>query len=256
MINKNNKFIRPSTWIIIGIAVIFIIGVFGYQMYNKFQQRKIETEKKFSEQQKNEKLLLQNQLDQQALDAELQNTTLNELKQQITDLKNKQPEANTESKTIVINGANYTKIVTEWQNRVAEVVCFFGEVDITKGTVPEVSGGSSLLANIEGYGLVAITNRHVITNNSGKIANYCVVGFYGGGFRVASVNSVGGDPFLIDTRGKDSALIMLDDKFLTDKGETKNQFFSSPNNNSLRICPKERVSLGDQIIVLGYPYWF
>ncbi|OGZ79776.1 MAG: hypothetical protein A2256_03415 [Candidatus Staskawiczbacteria bacterium RIFOXYA2_FULL_32_7] len=46
---------------------------------------------------------------------------------------------------------------------------------------------------------------------------------------------------------------MLDDKFLTDKGETKNQFFSSPNNNSLRICPKERVSLGDQIIVLGYP---
>jgi hypothetical protein len=245
MANNNKEKIHPFTWVIAGIAIIFIIGVFGYQSYNNFQQKKTEQEK--------ERTLLQEQLEHQTAEAKAQSATLEGLQQQVTDLKNRPPEVKTETKTIVVNGTNYTDITAEWQNRVAQVVCYFGKADPVKGAIPDMKGGSALLANIEGYGFVAITNRHVISDDYGKSADQCMVGFYGGGYRLASTNSIGGDPFLVDTENKDSALIQLSDKFLTDKGDTSSRLFDSLSNANLRVCPKSKVSLGDQIIVLGYP---
>lgn len=37
--------IRPSTWIFISIAIIFVVGFFGYQIFNNFQQQKAKEQK-------------------------------------------------------------------------------------------------------------------------------------------------------------------------------------------------------------------
>lgn len=48
---ENKKLIRLITWIVVGMAVIFVVGYFGFKLYTDFQQQRAESEKASKEQQ-------------------------------------------------------------------------------------------------------------------------------------------------------------------------------------------------------------
>lgn len=257
--NNFKKFLVDRRWIVAVLASIAIVAIFVFVGLRFWQSYKIQQGKEIATkaQQEMEKVLLQRQLKQQELAAKLRDEMLESFKQEIVSLKERPPEIRTEvrveTETIIINDTDYTDIVAEWQNRVAEVICFFGKFDVEEGTVPDVKTGSALLAETSVFGLVAMTNKHVITGEYGILsADECVVGLYGGGYRHASADSLGGSPFLSDTTGRDSALIRLDDEFLVEKEEVGGLFEAAQNARPL-VCDSLKVSLGAQLIIFGYP---
>ena len=159
-------------------------------------------------------------------------------------LKNKPSEVNTD----------YSSIVAEWQDRVAQVICYWE--DERGGLIREVSG-SALLATIEHYGFVAITNKHIIIDEVYGTAGSCIVGLYSSGFLTPSTKSIGGNPFLIAPNNRDSAYIRLADDFLESKNDTIG-YFDKATKTALKLCSSNTFSnliikRGDNLIVLGYP---
>ena len=81
---ENKEPIRPITWVIVGIAVVFITSYFGFQLYQGFQQKRIESEKVSK--------------DQQDLLSE-QQKALEQAEKKIEDLTNEQKTAQEKAKS-------------------------------------------------------------------------------------------------------------------------------------------------------------
>lgn len=132
-------------------------------------------------------------------------------------------------------------IVAEWQNRVAEVICFFHE-----GTGVVSSQGSGTLANLTDVDgstmMVAITNRHVMSyNNDTPYA--CSIAINEEGSRMVT----NADAFLSGTL-EDYGYINLNKASIVDE-DTWDSVVSKPMKN----CLDSEVKMGDNIVILGYP---
>ncbi len=144
-------------------------------------------------------------------------------------------------------------IAAEWQNRVAKVICTW---NYSNGETYSGLQGSSLLINLSGYGLVAVTNKHVVTDSttgSPLAPNTCTVGVYGVGARTTNLNS----SLDVDTtpihslRDWDVAYISLDDTHASQQSD--NSVFDKSAAAPLKICTDNEARVGDKLIVLGYP---
>lgn len=139
------------------------------------------------------------------------------------------------------SGLSTSDAVKEWQNRIARVQCFW-MADDTEGD------GSGILAYFSDYGLVVISNKHVITDSSGNPPDDCIVGIYGIGARVISNHN----PFSYGT-DEDWGLIQIDPIYQNyDSKASDDGVFDSVAKSPINVC-KIEPSIGDKIIVLGYP---
>lgn len=138
-------------------------------------------------------------------------------------------------------GLSTSDAVKEWQNRIARVQCFWINDDIE-------GDGSGMLAYFSNYGLVAISNKHVITDSSGNPPDSCIVGIYGIGGRVISNHN----PFS-NGLDEDWGIIQIDPIYQSyDSTATDNGVFDSVAKDPINVCATEP-NIGDKILVLGYP---
>lgn len=181
-----------------------------------------------------------------------QQKEIDALRKELEAIKNQAPKTIVrEAPKGVLGGSDqdYSNIAAEWKDRVAQVTCAW---DDSSGGLPILAGGSALLVgHYDKYELVAITNKHVITDAYGAGPSRCGVALFGGGYRIASDQNATGNPFLI-SRVNDRGLILLDDAFLQGKSEI-NGLFEKAISTEVRECSETDVSLGDRLIVLGYP---
>lgn len=131
------------------------------------------------------------------------------------------------------------EIVSGWQNRVAQVSCTNADGD-------EMSGTATLVSFPQG--LMAVSNDHVIDDGSGYWPSVCVVGVYGLGGRVVSYDSSRFTSFR--NYGLDYAQVNLENPdYSSDDGT-----FDIVANNYMPICSSSEVGIGDEIVILGYPW--
>ena len=223
--------IRASTWIIVGVAIVFIVGAFIFQAYQDIQKQGFELNQKSKE--------------QQALDAKAQNAELENIKQQINDLNNRPSETIIKEIPQEIpksNNSDYSAIIAEWQDRIVEVTCVFKE----DGGIITAEGSATLakLTDIDGsIIMVALTNAHVLSNNNYS-PDGCVVGIYGKGSRQIDYTY---GAFLQGTL-EDYGYINLDKA--TKINETTWEAIAS---KQMKNCSNSIINIGDKIVVLGYP---
>jgi S1-C subfamily serine protease len=159
MEEKKGK-IRPITWAILGIIVVFAVGYFGSQLYQEFQKQMLESEQKSKEQQD----LLSKQQEE-----------LNKTKEEIEGLKNQKPQVIIkEIQPPAVEEQSLSSVISRWRLRVAYIEC---EFRYTNGVVYEKSFGSGLVYPDTDYlfkGTMKIsTNKHVITDENGYSPYSC-----------------------------------------------------------------------------------
>jgi len=214
-----------QAWMILGFIVLAVVLFFGGKsIYIGYKNQQQQTQ-----------IILQQQKD-----------TLEAANKQIKDIQTKAEDENKKLQNQVTTLENQksvkTKsdadIIAEWDNRVAEVTCFWPS---------ETSGGSATLVNLTSHGVTAVTNKHVISDSTSTYApDSCVVGIYENGARVVNYISPG-NPVWIGS--SDWGYIYLDNS----EAPSDNGFFNKVTNNQLIICKESQVNLGDQIVILGYP---
>lgn len=138
-------------------------------------------------------------------------------------------------------------LVAEWENRVVEVFCGWNNAD---GVSQEEVGASGLLV-IFNDGLNVITNSHVILNNKGKVADWCVAGIYGVGARTVDYKDGDLNPFYALQSGKDGAFILVDSKYLVQQSDDGK--FDTFAQEIVNPCPNDAARIGDKLVILGYP---
>ena len=216
------------TWIIVWIAILFMMGAAVYWII--------------------ENVVYSNASRQQISAASTEALDISDLQQQITDLKNRPPDIKTET---VANESDYSSIISEWKDRVARVECTWTYTD---GTVVQEGQGSGTLANITTMGVSLVTNKHVVSGdkNGSFVANWCVIGVYGKGARVVNFLS-GQSPFVLGS-DEDWAYINLGDKYSLpgDPRNTDDGNFDTITGKHLNVCSSD-VSVGDKLVILGYP---
>ncbi len=142
--------------------------------------------------------------------------------------------------------ATYSSIVAEWQNRVAEVTCFWEYQD---KTTLRMIGSATLFIPKAGV-LTALTNNHVITDPDGNYPNACIVGVYGVGSRTV-YNDVTNHTFTnFKNMGLDIGWIKLNNPYSANDNGLFDKYAAGKN---VYLCD-HGVNVGDKLIVLGYPY--
>ncbi|HEY4489236.1 MAG TPA: serine protease [Candidatus Paceibacterota bacterium] len=145
--------------------------------------------------------------------------------------------------TITPTTASFPELVSMWQNRVAEVTCTFSD--------GSESGGAATLINLVGYGLTAVTNDHVISDDNDYGPLVCLVGIYGLGGRVISADPDYGHFYgFRASRGLDLGYITLSNPY----SSSDNGLFDAVSNTQIPVCVDANVALGDEILILGYPW--
>ena len=248
--------IRASTWIIVAVAVLFVAGYFGYQLYQKIVTG-------IAEKYTADQALISSQ--QQALDDATKkiDDVKTQSQQEINDLKTQSEQDKTNfqnkiddvqnslNKQIANTGLSDADIVTEWQNRVARVECTWNS---PSGKWIQTGQGSGTLVNMTKNGITLVTNKHVVSGdpNGPYFANWCVVGVYGKGARVVS-NMPGNSPF-VPGSDEDWAYVMLGPQYQssTDPVFTDAGFFDQVVVPHMKVCT-DNINIGDKIVVLGYP---
>lgn len=129
-----------------------------------------------------------------------------------------------------------SEIVTEWKPRVVVVACKW--IDPTNRKTLEVVRGSGTL-NYFSDGFNVITNRHVLTNDQGNIADSCMTLFpWDKDFTIYNQNN------------------NIQTGFSEDFGYLKvpnDSFFSKFSTKGFNACNLESVNIGDELIILGFP---
>jgi len=138
-------------------------------------------------------------------------------------------------------------IVAEWKNRIAEVTCSWNYAN--GGTVYQTVRASGLLINFTGLGTTLITNKHVVVDVNGYVANHCLVGVYGKGARLIDYD-INKDPFVVGV-DRDWAYIKLGREYALSTNSDGGNFDTITSKN-LNVCTNQ-VNIGDKLIVLGYP---
>ena len=159
---KNKKNILPITWIICGMAVLVIAGVLVSQIYQHFQQQKIESEQKIKQEQ--EQIMAQKKAQDKLRDQQFE-----DLENQVNILKNRPPEIRTETKTIVVENKDTTADITkEWSPRIAYIECTWAYSNT--GVVYERGSGSATIIKFSD-GILATTTKHAIVDEEGQLRN-------------------------------------------------------------------------------------
>lgn len=224
----------------LGIILFFTLIVFvGYKIihpiYQQYKLEKINTAKQLSDQQ----------------------TALNKATQEITALQNKKvivttdPFANIfdpsavkikEPAPVINPENNVASIVSEWSPRIVNITCVWWNENIS-------AQGSGTLMVTSKLGLIAQTNKHLVTDNNGAVPDACVVGAYREGARTIKYNA-SNSPYYLDNKEVDEAVIVLSNySSATDQGG----FDKFAMTQKQKFCQDSDVSIGDSIIVLGYP---
>lgn len=239
-----------SIVVILSIVVFFVVvgsvaGVFLFRAYNS-QKRETqalldEQNKRLAEEQKQlTASQVKSEADQKALQAKIAQVQ--------ADAEKKAAAAAAAVAAVnksTTNNDNYSTIVAEWQNRLAQVTCYWFLAGIQ-------DGGSATIVNMASpYGLAAVTNAHVIINASGYGPDVCTVA-NALGSRTITNDSVG-TFFMSGTKGTiphDFAYIEMG----SPTKATDNGGFQNVAASHLNVCNVGDVKLGDKILVLGYPW--
>lgn len=173
--------------------------------------------------------------------SQTQQAEIDALKNQLNALQNAPPKPAPVSDDLSV-------IIAEWKNRVAQVKCTW---NYTNGTSFKLDG-SATLVNFAGQGTTAITNKHVLLDINGHTPNYCVIGIYGGGGRIVTMDAPA-NPFGFGS-SEDYGYIYLSSQYQLNNGTsaTDGGTFDTVVANRFNVCASEP-SIGDKIIVLGYP---
>lgn len=139
------------------------------------------------------------------------------------------------------SSTDYSAVVAQWQNRIARVSCTFSD--------GSTSTGAGTITSITGYGLVAVTNAHVITDEAGSAPRVCTVRVSGLGERVIRYSADNPQFFDFIKGGLDLAYIRIS----TPESATDNGAFTIQSMPRSQIC-SETPQLGDKLVILGYPW--
>lgn len=236
--------------IVVGVLVLVGGGYFGIKQYRNYQTKKVEETKQVELNQKvdeEQRQKLQGLLDSQSVELEKQ-------KSAIEELKNKKPETITQ--TIIKeapvqktkNDTDYSSIVSEWQDRVAQITCHW---NYSNGEEHQSAQASGLLIKLgTQFGTSVKTNQHVVVDAEGYLASWCTVNIYGKGSRTV-YHSGSSNPFSLN-RNHDEAFIYLSSGYVNENKITDNGFFDKVVATSINYCT-DPVGLGDKLVVLGYP---
>jgi hypothetical protein len=222
--------IKLSTWVVIWIAILFIIGAGMFWII--------------------ENVIYSNASRQQISATSTQSDEISNLQQQITDLKNKTPEVKTET-VVVESQFDYSSIIAEWQDRIARIECTW---TTPRGVEIQGNQASGILVDIEGLGVTAVTNQHVVRGdiNGDYVANWCAVGVYGKGARIVEF-AENNSPFVMGGY-RDWAYIKLGDGYRSVDTPPNNDMgnFDTITSEHLKVC-EGIVNIGDKLVILGYP---
>jgi hypothetical protein len=235
---ENKEPIRPITWIIVGIAAFFIAGYFGFNQFTNYQKQKSDKERLTQEQEQKTK--------------EAQDLEIAKLKEEMEVLKNTKPQ------TIIKQVSapqtqqpkdNLPSIIQQWRPRIAYIDCKFVFKDVNMG---QQSGSGYILGqDTQNGNIILFTNKHVVeivthypdgtpTGFSIKpMPTSCDIKIPGD-YQYATINS---DAIAVYDQ-IDVAMIII-------KNPTSHMR-SVLSNYGAQFCTK-RASLGEQLLVLGYP---
>jgi len=164
------------------------------------------------------------------------------LREELQTIKNKKPQIIT--KTVTIDNTKYVSggsndpdlpsIIAEWTPRVAFVVC--------KWNYYGIYSGSATLASLQGIGIAAMTNKHVI-NVQGYIPNACVISTAMGDFAIDWTQNVSTyqNPYYWGDY-EDYGYLRIDNA---------NQELRNLTSVNVKLCTT--ANIGDKLVVLGYP---
>ena len=240
MHDKNKEPIRPSTWVIVSIAVIFIAGYFGYQIYQSFQQQIKKQQDLLSKQQQEISDLTDAQKTAQATSDEAQNEATAAQNSAAASQKAAE-DAQAKLQQEQTNSPDLSAIITEWSSNVALIVCNFsdGSVDF----------GSGFLYQYPNDSIVVITNKHVLEEETtGYDAVSCSVEIPGDGnnyYTIINTYPASNNPFHVGNVGDWGYLEVTNgDSYFNSTAENANK--------NLTICQQQEQT-GDNVVVLGYP---
>ncbi len=176
-----------------------------------------------------------------------QQSEIDALKNEVEGLKQRPPQTVVQGASPSApksNDTDYSVIVSEWQDRVAKVICDWNYPD---GSLIQSAQASGLLWKYKSAGTALITNRHVVDEN-GYGANQCRVGVYGKGSRLISNTGI-----LVGSN-EDFAVIKLGSEYSLPDSPSNSDggSFDAIASQHGKACT-DQVNIGDKLIVLGYP---
>lgn len=220
--------IRPITWIIVATVVIFIAGYFGYQLYQNFQQQKVESEKRIKEQQD----LISEQ--QKALEQ-----TKEEISGLVANQKILQQEKN--------NKPELSSIVSKWRIKIAYIECEFRSSNDFPGTneLWAKDSGSGMIFKFANGKTVILTNDHVLKYGDDYGGpTLCHATFPDSNKTYEFVNTWNNNsPIMSDAYGYDHGVLIF---------YSPDDFIKGLVPNTSTYCTA-KPSLGDEVVILGYP---
>ena len=140
-----------------------------------------------------------------------------------------------EEKLSKVKSYEITTIISQWRPLIANVECQFKYSDT--GRLYQTSSGSGIAIKFENTPSSILTNKHVITDNNGYGAESCSVKLLDSNEKITS----------FDTRksAKDYDVGYI---YVNNPGD----YFKNITSVFPSLC-SQRPSLGDEIVVLGYP---
>ena len=172
-----------------------------------------------------------------------QQSEIDNLKKEVEKLKNKKPQ--TIIKEVSKTGPDLALIVSQWQLRVAHVECKWYD---SNGALLIDAFGSGLLIKFPNKTYASVlTNKHVITDQWGNFASTCDIKLPGSNeiSTIAVQQTNINDPY--------SWTIWVDQDFDVGDLFIKNPTpYITSTASQINYC-KKRASVGDQIVILGYP---
>lgn len=223
---------RVTTSIIILACGAIIAGSYiGYTQVKKYQFQQAEKEKAsqalIAEQQK---ALQETQQQIRELREETQKSSLaaGEAERVVHEAQRKLEERDKQN-----TEADTSSIVAQWQGSIGLIHCFGG-----KFGAGQTSGSGVAFQFSDVPNPVVITNKHVLTDEWGYSMNNCLVSFYGNPKLYANNSNI------VLASFEDFGTIELSDY---DNYVKEISYFSS-----VRYCINSP-SLGDKILILGYP---
>lgn len=232
-------FVKKPIFITSVIGTIFLgsIASFSYFQYETFQNERSKQQAQFESAQKEIDELKASSEDAQA-------------KQQSLEGKLKEATRPVITTTYVTQQAteevNIASIVEQWENRVAEVTC---EWEYSNGMVYARAKGSAAILYTTSIGAIALTNRHVITDNAVNGTEYpatrCLIKIYGVGEKMIDGTIYG--TLRSPTNGDDWAQIELG------KGQASSldTYLANLSSTTYDVCTD--VNVGDKLIIMGFP---
>lgn len=231
---KEKKQTQKYIWIIIGVAVLallVVVGLVGYVAYDNLQDR---LEDSIQENETNQRLLeesltdAQRQAEEAEEAAEILEEKNSDLAKDLEDVKDNAASQIEKLENQIVSSASdedSSELVSEWEGRVGYIVCSDG--------VYEWSGSGTAFLDSAG-GAYVMTNYHVVED-----AYACDVYFPGDDYYYP----VDYDSIFWDDSPYDWALLYI--------GTPSRQLSASlfPEDT----CYPSDMSIGDDIVVLGYP---